>query len=243
MTAGQLFADGQSFVKYRTLMPDSRRRTHYQRARTEAEKSERRRSILAAADAHVRSAGFEAFSMAVLAKEAGIAKGTLYLYFETREEVLLSLYTEQLGTWCAALTERVAPGVDDREFVRVFYECALADPVLLDLSARLGSVIEHNVSRERLIESKRSMREQLLPLAEHLQSCLKLKLGQGPALVGALMALLLGAAQIDAGPTFEGEHIPDDVAEMLGMFSCRDLFLSNAAHLVRGARTEVQVED
>ena len=36
------------------------------------------------------------FSMANLAKLAGVAKGTLYLYFATREEVFLALYGQAL---------------------------------------------------------------------------------------------------------------------------------------------------
>ena len=43
-----------------------------------------------------REGGFEAFSMAKLAKLTGVVKGTLYLYFETREEVFLVLYNQKM---------------------------------------------------------------------------------------------------------------------------------------------------
>ena len=62
------------------------------RARTDEQKSLRRQSILDAAESLFREGGFEAFSMAKLAKLTGVVKGTLYLYFETREEVFLVLY-------------------------------------------------------------------------------------------------------------------------------------------------------
>lgn len=216
--------------------PITKARPHYRRARSDSEKSDRRQAILAAADAHVREAGFDEFSMVVLARRAGIAKGTLYLYFETREEVLLSLYAGQLEAWCRALTARVHEGISDQAFAAAFLETAEADPVFLDLSARLGSVIEHNVSIERLVESKRAMRSLLLPLAAHFEHCLGLAAGKGAQAVAALTALLLGASQVDAGPSLQGEQVPADVREMIGLFRCREVFLANAPLLLAGAR-------
>ena len=58
------------------------------RARTDEQKLLRRQSILDAAEKLFREGGFESFSMAKLAKLTGVVKGTLYLYFETREEVV-----------------------------------------------------------------------------------------------------------------------------------------------------------
>ena len=40
--------------------------------------------------------------MNVLAREAELAKGTLYLYFRSREEVLLALYGEAFNKFCEA---------------------------------------------------------------------------------------------------------------------------------------------
>jgi len=57
------------------------------RARTQDQKHFRRQQILDAAEQHFAEVGYEGFSMANLAKLAGVVKGTLYLYFKTREEV------------------------------------------------------------------------------------------------------------------------------------------------------------
>ena len=64
------------------------------RARTQDQKHFRRQQILDAAKMHFEDVGYESFSMANLAKLAGVAKGTLYLYFATREEVFLALYAK-----------------------------------------------------------------------------------------------------------------------------------------------------
>jgi AcrR family transcriptional regulator len=221
------------------MQPGPRRR--FQRARRESEKAERREAILAAADAHLRADGFEAFSMNVLARKAGIAKGTLYLYFETREEVLLSLHARQLAAWCDAVVRSTRKGMSDAAFVRRLLETAQADPLFLDLAARLGSVLEHNVSMERLIESKRAMRAVLLPLADHFERCLELEPGAGFAALKSLAALLLGAWQIDAGPPLEGDAVPADVRELLVLFSCRNVFTDAALLVLAGIRAPARL--
>jgi len=70
-----------------------------QRARTEEQKALRRQAVLEAAEAYFHEVGYEAFSMAQLARRAGVVKGTLYLYFKTREELFLTLYEQSLVRW------------------------------------------------------------------------------------------------------------------------------------------------
>jgi AcrR family transcriptional regulator len=55
-----------------------------QRARSAEQKALRRHAVLDAAETYFLEVGYEAFSMAQLAKKTGLAKGTLYLYFTTR---------------------------------------------------------------------------------------------------------------------------------------------------------------
>jgi AcrR family transcriptional regulator len=52
-----------------------------QRARSEMAKSEREDSILMAAEILLRQSGYDAMTMQAVATAAGLAKGTLYLYF------------------------------------------------------------------------------------------------------------------------------------------------------------------
>ena len=47
----------------------------------------------------MRGDGFDAFTMNKLVSAADLAKGTLYLYFTTREELLLALYTDLHDGW------------------------------------------------------------------------------------------------------------------------------------------------
>ncbi len=211
-------------------------RPRYQRARRDAEKAERRRAILAAAGALLRSTGFEGFSMALLARKTGIAKGTLYLYFETREEVLLALYVETLAAWSRALVARLRDGMEDGEFVALFQATAGADPNFLTLRARLESVIEHNVSLPRLVEAKRAMRDLVGELAPRLERALGLAPGTGARLLVSLGALHLGAEQSNTGPAVASLDLPEDVAEFMRLHTEIDLFRETAPLLIAGLR-------
>jgi AcrR family transcriptional regulator len=211
-------------------------RPHYQRARREAETAERREAILAAAGSLLRATGFEGFSMSVLAGKAGIAKGTLYLYFETREEVLLALYVETLAAWSRALLAGLRDGMGDEAFAALFRNAALADPNFLTLRARLESVIEHNVSLERLVEAKRAMRDLIGELAPRVERAIGLGAGSGARLLVSLGALLLGAEQSNTGPALANLDLPDDVAGFMRLHSEMDLFRDNAPWIVAGIR-------
>ena len=69
------------------------------RARSKGAKQARRQFILATADQLLRRDGFDAFTMNKLASVADLAKGTLYLYFATREALVLALYTDLHDGW------------------------------------------------------------------------------------------------------------------------------------------------
>jgi len=211
-------------------------RSRYQRARREAEKAERREAILAAAAALLRSTGFEGFSMSVLARKSGIAKGTLYLYFETREEVLLALYVETLAAWSEALIAGLRDGMSDADFAALFQATASADPNFLTLRARLESVIEHNVSLEQLVAAKRTMRDLIGRVAPRVERALGLAVHSGARLVIALGALQLGTAQSNTGPALAALDLPDDLAEFVRIHTEMDLFRETAPMIVAGIR-------
>jgi AcrR family transcriptional regulator len=207
-----------------------------QRARTPQQKALRRREILQAADAHFAAVGFEAFSMATIGRQARVAKGTLYLYFETREELLLELFLGKFRHWQAALIDAAAACESDRAFATVFYESACQDPAFLQLSSRLDSVIEHNVSLATLIAAKRTMAAVIRDMAQALAVRLELSTVQALDAITSLMALLLGVSQMDAGPQLANQNLPEDVRQLISAFSPQEQFTGNACRILSGIR-------
>lgn len=47
-----------------------------------------------------------------IAREAGIASGTIYLYFRTKDEILVTLFREKMAEWVARVREAIASAPD-----------------------------------------------------------------------------------------------------------------------------------
>lgn len=78
-----------------------------ERRRTRAP-DRRREDLLAAATRLLLERGIEATSVADIAREAGVAKGTFYLYFQSRDELLAAL-RGQFGEAAASRLEELTP--------------------------------------------------------------------------------------------------------------------------------------
>lgn len=210
------------------------------RARSPEEKSFRRQQILDAASALFAEVGYEGFSVALLARKAGIVKGTLYLYFKTREEVFLALYDQSLNRWSEKFILGLPESLEDRAFCELLYDTAFGDALYVPLQARLEKVIEHNVSLDCLLLSKRNFLQQVDRLAAALADVLCLGNEQALEVIKSLGVLIVGAAGADLAPSLDGEDIPEDVQNLLASFSSQLIFIKNAERIIRGVRSEHQ---
>ena len=77
-----------------------------------AEDSAKRRQILDGARAVFLAQGFDAASMGEIAKAAGVSKGTLYVYFENKEELFEAIVHQQCDAQAEALFDLSADGED-----------------------------------------------------------------------------------------------------------------------------------
>ena len=209
------------------------------RARSDEQKTIRRMQILDAAEKHFHDVGYEAFSMASLARLAGVVKGTLYLYFQTREEVFLTLYNQSLQRWSQVFVNNMSSDMTDHTYASTLYTTAMADSSFVPLLIRLEHVIEHNVGIESLIESKRLFIEQIADIAEKTAPILGLTEAQASELVKTMGALLIGTTMTDQRPTLNSEAIPPDVREFIDSFSSEALFTKNACRIIAGIRASV----
>jgi AcrR family transcriptional regulator len=112
--------------------------------------------ILKAAGDVITEAGWRGASMAAISERAGVAVGTVYQYFRSKEEVLSAIVAEwtlrslgQVQAWdprdgidgLAALIERyVKMYARTARFQRVWEEVSLVEPALAELRADLTEV-------------------------------------------------------------------------------------------------------
>lgn len=106
-------------------------------ARRARNREEMRQAVLDAAQQLVAEKGIEGLSLRGIARELGYSPAAIYEYFESLEDIVLSLYYEGTGGLTTALDECVqsqSPETDSltvlMELGRVFREHALKDPEL-----------------------------------------------------------------------------------------------------------------
>lgn len=169
------------------------------RARGTGEKLARRRQLLDAAASCLDARGYAATTMAQIAERAGLAKGTTYLYFASKEELFLELLSEAVGEWCeAALRALEGPPASEIEGVSEALARALADrPRFARLLALRRPVLERGAGEGAAEELRRRWSETLAPLAARLESFASPGTGQRTA--ERLLALAAGTAFEGAG--------------------------------------------
>src|SRR5215475_14093817 len=78
-----------------------------QRAIQAEDKQERHKAILDAAERVLIRSADQSANMAEVAEAAGLAKGTVYLYFQSKEELLLALHERNVEGFFSVLIARL----------------------------------------------------------------------------------------------------------------------------------------
>ena len=167
-----------------------------QRAVQPNQKQERRQVILDAALARFQTSSYEAVSMAAVADAAGVAKGTVYLYFKTKEELFLALQTQAFEAWFGAVDDSLyaTPGpLAVQQFVQIIDNALEANPQMVRLIAILHTTLEQNIDFAAALAFKQMLAEHVRQTGALLESCLPfLGAGAGAQLLLRLHALVIG---------------------------------------------------
>ncbi|HUS29150.1 MAG TPA: TetR/AcrR family transcriptional regulator [Kofleriaceae bacterium] len=94
-------------------------------AQDAVDKRDKRERILAAAERIFARHGFFAAKVSDVAKEAGVADGTIYLYFKNKDDLLISLFERRMQQVNEALRAATAKVKSPREQLRAFVKTYL----------------------------------------------------------------------------------------------------------------------
>jgi TetR/AcrR family transcriptional regulator len=171
----------------------------HQRAISESEKSERRQEILRTAAALFETCSYDQVNMIDVARQAGIAKGTVYLYFKTKEELFLALLDNAFDHWFTELNQRLVSlpesGIQLRigSFAAQLTESLNQHGTLLKLLPILHTVLEHNIPFAAALQFKQHLHDHLLQTGMQIERVLPfLRTGQGGQLLLHSYAALIG---------------------------------------------------
>ncbi len=174
------------------------------------DKQNRRQAILDAADALFLSGGGTLPSAARIAEAAGLAKGTVYLYFQTKEEIFAALLLEG---WAAPLQQvgatlrsgRGRRGAKVAAFLEAFIGYLGAHPGLLRLDALGYGVLEKNLDPAKLKAFKSAFLATLARTGAEVEHALALQKGHGVRVLMRTYALTRGLWQSSRPQGFDAE--------------------------------------
>ena len=207
----------------------------YKRAHSSEERKDRMGRILAAAESLIASSGWPSFTISALAKEAGIAKGTFYLYFETKDEVLLALYEKHIERWADIFLDRLEPGLTDRDFCREFPVLRRQDPIM---SLRVQGY--PYPTQEEAVDTMQVARFATRNLSNGIERALGLPKGGGWIGIVALFAFFIGAREMypdlpeRTAVDTDGLRAEDDSSPSLERF-----FIRHGTAILAGVRASV----
>lgn len=178
------------------------------RATNDRQKEARREAILSATRELFMESDFFDLSMATIAKKSGLAKGTVYLYFKTKEEIFLALSTEEMGAWLDDLDERLAnlkKPVDIDTFLTLLKQSTEERDLMRRLSSILHLVLEKNITYEQAFSFKQSLMQRLYHTGTLIEEALSfMDKGQGGYFLTTLHCLVIGWVQMtDHSPVLE----------------------------------------
>ncbi|HWO25439.1 MAG TPA: TetR/AcrR family transcriptional regulator [Kofleriaceae bacterium] len=96
-----------------------------------ADRTEKRERILAAAERVFARRGFFAARVSEIAKDAGVADGTIYLYFKSKDDLLISLFEtrmKQVNAMLRAAIADVPPADQLCAFIRAYLRLVHDEP-------------------------------------------------------------------------------------------------------------------
>jgi AcrR family transcriptional regulator len=132
------------------------------RAVLETDKESRYQDFLAAGSRLFSVRDYEDISVSAICQDAGLAKGTFYLYFDTKEDIFLELTLSQMKTW----NEEINPALINlgtnptpEQFAKVLSESFRSLPQLPRLLQMLHAILERNASEEAILKFKSVLAE------------------------------------------------------------------------------------
>ncbi len=175
-----------------------------QRAHRPDQKELRRRAILAGAAQLFAVARYQDIRMADLAHELGLGKGTLYLYFPTKESLFLAVLQAEMGGWFRGASQRLeeaAPGTDPVALAEGLVQEMLDRPLLPGLQATVHGVLEQNVPTAETLAFARFLQDGVNRVGLSLEKAVPaLAPGQGAVFLLRFYSLVIGTQLMSARP-------------------------------------------
>ena len=210
-----------------------------QRARSAQDKDLRRAQLVEAATQLFADADFDAVTIARVAELAGVAKGTAYIYFATKEALFLELVRAELTVWLDELVRKMqglrAPDPADA-VPAAMARSMVARPALCRLLILLHTVIEPKIDAVSALDFKLFLRDLLTRASAEIANQLPgMRTEQAQTLVLQMHALVISIAQLSNPPPVIAQVMADNPELQVMRIDFESFLRSTLATLVRGS--------
>lgn len=210
------------------------------RAISEEQKLERRNNILKTALELFKNSSFEKINIEEIAKKTGIAKGTVFLYFKTKEELFLSLAKNEIEKLFNDLNDSLIKLNKNKK------KCAVNDllsiiknsttnrPFLVRLMAILNIILEKNIDFKTTSDFKITLHNNIIKTGTLLeQSFSFLKSGDGSKFIMWIYILIIGIQQVsDQSPV--AKKVINEAGLNIFNINFNDQFLNMIEIIIKG---------
>lgn len=174
-----------------------------QRAISSDEKLERREAILDAAIELLAKDDYHDISIARIARKAGLAKGTIFLYFKTKEELFLQLQIREYKSWFEDINRRLDTSLQHKkessidEFVKNIMASVGGHPMMIRLTPILHVILERNIDYKTALEFKRFLLSEIHTTGRLIERGIPfLRKNDGARFLLHLQVMLIGLIQL-----------------------------------------------
>lgn len=208
-----------------------------ERALRPEQKEIRRKAILAGAAQLFSVCRYQDLRMADLARLLGLGKGTLYLYFSTKEGLFLSVLQSEMGAWfqgAASRLEATSPGTDPVRVADGLVQELLDRPLLPSLQALVHGVLEQNVPKDEAQAFASFLQDGVLRVGAHLERAVPaFAPGKGAEFLLRFYGLVIGTQLMSGRPPSVQEALQDPHLHVFN-FTFEDIFRGAVVDMMNG---------
>ena len=179
----------------------------FQRARSGDAKRQREDAILDAARRLGEQRGVRSVTLTDIAEEVGLHKSAMLRYFETREQIFLTLTAREWRSWSAALrtrTRKFEPGVGPARVSKAVANSLVERPLFCDLLAQAPLNLERNVSLDSVRTFKLATLDEVHAIAAELHRLIGVNTQQAVDIIATATSLAGAFWQMATpGPTIQ----------------------------------------
>ncbi|MDD3051204.1 MAG: TetR family transcriptional regulator [Candidatus Cloacimonetes bacterium] len=172
------------------------------RAISNKQKLEKKQMIINSAEFLLMDSDYRQITVDMIAKEAKIAKGTVFLYFKSKEEIFLSLTKQLTEYWYYRLKTilenelKKGEAVSIEGFVSLIVK-SLDNELFLKMLSILDDTLEQNSDRELVYQYKLFLKHRLLNLGILIETIFPiLACNDGMKIINNLFVCLIGSYKV-----------------------------------------------